>query len=164
MGPTVGHVPGGAPTGIPLNLPASTDCTAADEYIPVTAEVRLAGVEPSVIDISTATCAQLVASRFADCWSRVSNIRVFKDNPTTRALVPGARAQAPEARPVHPTRTSPCATTPATNCRYTGPVSVDWNGFAGSAQASRFDLSIDGVDLDPPNGPAGSPNGVWTMP
>ena len=27
---------------------------------------------------------QLVTARFADCWSRVSNIRVYKDNPTTQ--------------------------------------------------------------------------------
>ena len=40
-----------------------------------------------MIDIDAKTCAELQAAQFADCFSRVSNIRDFKDNPTTQPWI-----------------------------------------------------------------------------
>ena len=163
-GPTVGNVVGGTPAGVTLNMPASTDCPVANEYNPVAAEVAVAGVGTNIIDISTQSCATLATSRYADCWSRVSNIRVFKDNPTTQPWFQELEINGSGNPACTPDGYFQVLVDPATNCRYTGSVSVNWNGFATGAPASRFDLSIDGVALDPPNGPGGSPNGVWTIP
>jgi hypothetical protein len=159
-GPTVGNVDGADPTGAALNMPASSDCTGP--YIPVSAEVRVAGVDPSIVNINTSTCAQLVAARFADCWSQVSTIRVFKDNPQTEPWF-----QEAELNPANPGACSPDAyfakVDPAgTSCRFTGSIAVDWN--IGGLLGKEVDLTMAGVALTPPNGLNGPANGNWTMP
>ncbi len=85
--PTVGDAVGGTPTGISITWPAST--STCGPYAPIGAEVRIAGVDSNVVDIDALSCQQLQAARFADCWTRVSNIRVFNDNPTTEPCVQG---------------------------------------------------------------------------
>jgi hypothetical protein len=159
-GPTLNNVSGGTPTGITLNMPESTACPG--DYIPVSTEVRVAGVVPSVVDVNDpGGCSYLQSARFADCWSRVSNIRDFKDNPQTQpwfqevTLNGGAsgdlcRPDVTFARPANDT-----------DCDYTVSVSVNWNGLATGLKGKNFTMSIGGDQLTPPNGPNGSPNGVW---
>ena len=161
-GPTIGNVAGGVPTGVTLSMPEATAC--AGSYIPVSAEVRIAGVEPTVLNINTATCAQLTASRFADCWSRVSNIRVFKDDPQTEPWFQEAEfngAGSPACGAAAGPDAYFAASVNPTECRFTGWIAVEWNP---SALGRDVDLSVNGVDLNPPNGPNGNADGVWTMP
>ena len=53
------------------------------------------------------------------------------------------------------------ARTTGTSCDYTVSVSVDWHAAAG-LKGKNFNISIGGDQLQPPNGPDGDPNGVWT--
>jgi hypothetical protein len=167
-GKTVGDLPagvpnGGVPTGITLNMPESTAC-GGDDYIPISTEVRIAGVPPSVVDIDALSCAQIQAAQFADCFSRVSNIRDFKDDPQTQPWIQkveltggtagnlcrdGAGDDVLFSRP------------DGTDCDYTVSVDINFNGFATGHTANDFTVSVGGDDLTAPNGPTGSPNGVW---
>jgi len=158
-GPTVGDVDGAAPRGQLINMPASGDC--AGPYIPVSAEVRVAGVDPSIININTATCAQLVAARFADCWSQVSTIRVFKDNPQTEPWFQEAELNGANPAACGPDAYFAVVDPAGTDCRFSGSVAVDWN-MAG-LQGQDVDLTMAGVAMVPPNGQTGSANGNWLM-
>jgi hypothetical protein len=159
-GKTVNDLPagvsgGGIPTGISLNMPESTACTG--DYIPISTEVRVAGVPSTAIDINAKTCAQLVAAQFADCFSRVSNIRDFKDDPQTEPWIKDVTLQggtcAPDALFERPDTSS---------CTYGVDVNINWNGLATGRQGKDFDVSVGGDNLTPPNGLNGSPNGHWT--
>ena len=158
-GPTVNNQTGGTPTGITLDMPGSSACSG--DYIPISTEVRIAGVDSTVIDINNQTCTYLQSATFTDCWSRVSNIRDFKDNPLTQpwfqevTLNGGStgnlcRPDVLFARPAS-----------GTDCDYTTSVSIDWNGLAAGRQGKDFTVSIGGDALNPPN-PNGPPNGNWT--
>ena len=84
-GPTVNDAVGGTPTGVQIDMPESTACSG--DYIPVSTEVRVVGVDSGVVDINDPRGCSYLANpntRFADCWSRVSNIRDFKDDPRTQ--------------------------------------------------------------------------------
>jgi hypothetical protein len=165
-GKTVGDLPagatgGGIPTNITLSMPASTAC-GADDYIPISTEIRLAGVDSTIIDIDDpTTCAQLIAARFADCFSRVSNIRDFKDNPKTQPWIQEVTLDggltgdlcSPDVLFSRPG---------GTNCRYTVAVSIDWNSLATGHTGKDFTVTVGGDSLTSPNGNNGSPNGVWT--
>lgn len=153
---TFGDLPAGTPVGITLPMPASTACGAAN-YIPVSAEVRVAGVASTVLDIDAMTCAQLVAARYADCWSRASNIRDFRDDPRTepwfQEVTLSGGTCAPDAL---------FARTTGASCTHQVAVSVQWNGVGTGKKGRDFTVSVGGDNLTPPNGPGGSPNGVWT--
>lgn len=153
-GKTLGDSPGGTPVGITLTMPDATACGASD-YIPVSTEVRIAGVPSSLLNIDALTCAQLSASRFADCWSRASNIRVFRDNPRTEPWFQEVTLTGGTCAP-----DTLFARTTGTSCTYQVSVSIDWNGIADEGR--DFTVSVGGDNLTPPNGPTGSPNGVWT--
>jgi putative Flp pilus-assembly TadE/G-like protein len=165
-GKTVGDLPpgvpgGGIPTGIQISMPEATACTG-DDYIPISTEVRLAGVPSSVIDINAKTCAELVAAQFADCFSRVSNIRDFKDDPKTQPWIQevtlqGGTCDAPPSDVLF-ARPDP----PAASCTYGVSVSINFNGFATGHTGKDFTVSVGGDNLVAPNGPNGSPNGLWT--
>ena len=160
--PTVGDATNGDPTGLPVTMPAATDCGGgAGPYIPVVAEVRVAGVESTVINIDTATCQQLVTARYADCWSGLSNIRVFKDNPSTEpwfqeATIAGGTC-APDGYFA--------VTDASTACTFSGSVVIDFNNVGGaSVPAGRADVSIAGQPASWSSVPGMDfPDGLWTM-
>ena len=58
-----------------LTLPSYGGCGQA--YLPVGVEVRIAS--RNEIDLDANTCAQLLAMQYADCFSRLSQIRVWND-------------------------------------------------------------------------------------
>ena len=161
-GPTVGNAPGGVPTNATLTMPDATACPGSP-YIPVAAEVRIAGVDPTVININTADvrparggplCRLLVAS--------LDHSRVQGRSPDG-AMVPGGRAERRAGiRPVPPTRTSQWSTRPVRIAASPGPSRS--SSTAGSARGGDVDLSMGGVALDPPNGATGSPTATGRCP
>jgi hypothetical protein len=125
-GPTLNN--DGVPVGIDLNIPDEKSCGAVGNYISITEEVRLAGVDPQVLDVDDFTCAQLVVKQYADCWTDVSEVRVDKENPksepwfhhVTVVFPPGTGQCDPDAYFAKLKGTQ-------TSCSYSGSVEVDWN-------------------------------------
>ena len=129
-------------------------------YLPVGIEVRIASRDE--VDFNQ-SCAQLLASKFADCFRDISLIRVWDDgNPNAHPLIKDV------------TLTGGCATRAdayfgpytglqlvgARTCNYGAGVNVDFgNRYPGS---TNFKVQVNGVDLVPPNGPGGDPTGMWT--
>ena len=160
-GPTVNDAVGGTPTGVQIDMPESTACSG--DYIPVSTEVRVVGVDSGVVDINDPRGCSYLANpntRFADCWSRVSNIRDFKDDPRTQPWFQEVTVNGGSTGNLC-TPDVMFARTTGTSCDYTVSVSVDWHAAAG-LKGKNFNISIGGDQLQPPNGPDGDPNGVWT--
>ena len=100
----------------PLTLPTYGGC--GQPYLPVGVEVRLASTD--TVDLNQ-SCAALITAKFADCFHRLSQIRVWNDGV------------APRIRDV--TLTGGCGIgdayfgplpTAATNCRFGANVDVFW--------------------------------------
>ena len=51
---------------------------------------------------------------------------------------------------------------PSSSCTYGVNVSINFNGFATGHTGKDFTVSVGGDNLVAPNGPNGSPNGLWT--
>lgn len=158
-GPAIGN---GDPVGLnTIEIPAASDCPGQN-YIRVSAELRIAGVDSTIVDIDTASCAALVTARFADCWPNVSTIRVFKDDPQTEPFFQEAEFSPGSSPACGPDDAYfSVVDDPATSCRYTGWIAVNWN--VAGAKVQDVDLSIGGVAADGPGGPTANANGVWTM-
>jgi hypothetical protein len=78
--PTVGD------KGRSFNLPMPTYSAACGDYVPVGVEVRVASRDD--IDLNQA-CATLALSKFADCFHRLSQIRVWNDgNADSQPRIP----------------------------------------------------------------------------
>ncbi len=132
-------------------------------YLPVGIEVRIASRDE--VDFNQ-SCATLLASKFADCFRDISLIRVWDDgNPSAHPLIkevtltPGCAARADGyfgpyngLQPVG-----------SRTCNYGASVNVDFgNRYSPTPPSStNFKVQVNGVDLDPPNGPGGDPNGTW---
>ena len=143
-----------------LHIPAydPVDCGNGLPYLPVSVEVRLASRDE--VDLNASCGFLLNTSKFADCYTRLSYIRVWPDgNPASHPLI----------KDVH--LTGGCATRAdayfgpydglglvgARTCNYGATVDVDFgNRYPGS---SNFKVQVNGVDLLPPGA---NPNGVWT--
>jgi Putative Flp pilus-assembly TadE/G-like len=141
-----------------LTLPTYGGCS--QPYLPVGVEVRLAS--RNEIDLNSNTCAQLLAMQYADCFTRLSQIRVWND---------GNAASQVRIRDVN--LTGGCGTTDAyfgalpvaaTNCRFGANVDVFWGTRAQDelAVSSNFSVKVNGVAANPPG--ATTPSGVWTVP
>jgi hypothetical protein len=61
--------------GFTVTLPSYGGCGQA--YLPIGVEVRIASRDE--VDLDANTCAQLLTMRYADCFSRLSQIRVWND-------------------------------------------------------------------------------------
>lgn len=141
----------------PLNLPSYGGCSQT--YLPIGTEVRLASRDEINLNDS---CASLRDSKFADCFRRLSQIRVWDDgNPDVEPLIK------------HVMLTGGCATadayfgplpTGATDCRYGANVDVDWGSRDDNelADSTKFSVRVNGVNASPPG--AATPTGVWTVP
>ncbi len=124
-----------------LTLPSYGGCGQA--YLPVGVEVRIASRDE--IDLNANNCGQLLAMQYADCFSRLSQIRVWNDGSAVNQVRFGD---------VH--LTSVCgsaegyfATLPvsATNCRYGANVYVNWGDRDdGSLNVpANFTVTVNGV-------------------
>jgi Flp pilus assembly protein TadG len=134
------------------------DC-GGQGYLPVGIEVRIASRDE--VDFNQ-TCAQLLASKFADCFRDISLIRVWDDgNPNAHPLIKevtlsGGCANRADAYFSPYTGLEPVG---GRTCNYGASVNVDFgNRYPGS---SNFMVQVNGVDLLPPNGAAGNPTGTW---
>ncbi len=141
--------------GVNLTLPAYDP--SCGDYVPVGEEVRLSS--RAEVDLNQ-TCQQLVTARYADCFHRLSQIRVWNDgNPNSQ----------PRLTNVHVT--DGCGAPAdgyfgrlpfgANNCRFTVTAEVLWgNRTNGNLNVpANFHVSANGVQLNPPSG---NPSGVWT--
>ena len=148
--PTVGD----RSLAVSLPLPSYGGC--AQTYLPIGVQVRIASRDQ--IDINQ-SCATLAASKFADCFSRLSQIRVWDDgNPDAE----------PRIRNV--ALTGGCSFDPyfgrlpegASTCAYGATVDVHWGDRADNelAVAANFSVKVNGIELEPPA--ANQPTGVWT--
>ena len=149
-GPDTGQ-PAVQPSSITLNLPPSADC--GNEYISVGAEVRVAG--RASVDLNQ-DCSVVAPLRFADCWSRLEEIRVWKDTPSTVPWFKEVQLTSGGA--------AGCAVDPyfarnATHCTYSVAVNVDWLDRDDGVLdvPTNFTMSINGTPLHP----AGPTSGWW---
>ena len=104
----------------PLPIPSYGGCGQA--YLPIGVEVRIASRDE--VDLN-ASCATLAASKFADCFSRLSQIRVYNDgNADSQARLTNVRLSGGCAGPVDPYFGR--RPNGATDCRYGVSAEVDW--------------------------------------
>lgn len=128
------------------------------QYRPIGVQVRLTSVDS--IDIN-GSCATLAASRFADCFSRMSQLRVHETG-------------SPEAQPrvTNVGLTGGCSATlgdayfgpmpvDATDCRFGAEVEVNWGSRDDDNRniSANFTVKANGVALSPPE--ANTPSGIW---
>jgi hypothetical protein len=149
-GPDTGQ-PTVDPSSITLNLPPSVDC--ANEYISVGAEIRVAGRDTIDLDQD---CAVLAPLRFADCWSRLAEIRVWKDTPKT---TPWFKEVELTTSGVNGCKADPYFARNPTSCTYAVAVNVDWLDRDDDELAvpANFSMSVNGTSLSP----AGALSGWW---
>jgi len=141
-----------------LDVPRYEPTQCSTPYLPVKVEVRIASRDE--IDLN-APCGSLASSKFADCFSNVSQIRVWPDgNPNTHPLIKDVHLTggcAPRADAYFGPYDGVQARGSRT-CSYGATVDVDFGGRAGTAR--NFKVKVNGVDLNPPS--ASNPTGVWT--
>ncbi len=143
--------------GFDLDVPAYDPAQCSSPYLPVKVEVRLASRDE--VNLND-TCANLAASKFADCFSDVSRIRVWPDgNPSAHPLI----------KDLH--LTGGCATradayfgpydgplpSGSRTCTIGATVGVDFG--ARYPDSTAFKVQVNGVNLV---APGANPNGVWT--
>ena len=167
---TPGSVPavGDRSRSVSLPLPPSAGC--GQPYLPVGVQVRL--TSRAQIDINQ-DCATLATLKFADCFSRLSQIRVWNGGdpelkPRVKNVVLTGGCPFDPYFGRLPETASSCAieTGPPGPKRlqvsYGATVDVDWGtrDDAALAVAANFWVKVNGVRLDPPA--ANQPSGVWT--
>jgi hypothetical protein len=139
-----------------LNIPAYD--SACGDYLAVGTEVRIASRDN--IDLNQ-SCSTLRNSRFADCFSDLSRIRVYNGgNPnaeprvTNVHLVGGCGGAADAYFSTLPTGSA--------SCNYGGTVEVLWGDRADPPLniSANFSVKVNGVALNPPS--PTSPSGIWT--
>ena len=166
-------VPGSNPPvgdkSLSFSLALPSYIPACGAYLPVGVEVRLASEN---VDIDTPLCGVLLASRFADCFSRISQIRVWNDgNADSQVRIGnvkllGGCGQASDGY-FGPLPTG------ATDCPYDVSAEIDWgtrdnppNNVAGNFQVSANGTPLTLVSWNTPNGTAiyASSGGAFTAP
>ena len=149
-----------------LVLPSGATCAGTNRqgqngYIPVGVEIRAAGF--SWVDIDGPSCSDLhansAASRYADCWSDPSEIRVWKDvdpnvgDPAFRNVNLAPAGGSPACR------YDPHFT--ATQCAASASVVVGWGNRPGALSDTShvsYSVTLNGVSLAPVSGK----NGIWS--
>jgi Putative Flp pilus-assembly TadE/G-like len=131
--------------------------SSCGDYLPVGEEVRVASQDN--IDLNQ-SCSALQNSRFADCFHRLTQIRIYNDgNPTAQPrltnvrLTGGCGGLADAYFSVLPTA--------VTSCKYDVTAQVDWGtrDDGNLNVPANFSVKANGVSLTPPSG---SPTGLWT--
>lgn len=149
----------------PFDLPVQpydpVDCGPTGlQYRPIGVQVRLASIDS--VDIN-GSCATLVTSPFADCFSRLSQIRVYETGSaeveprTTNFVVTGGCGSPGDAY----FGTIPVTASPQ-ECRFGASAEVDWGSRDDGNKnvSANFSVRVNGVNLNPPS--ATQPSGVWT--
>ena len=142
---------------IPVYQGGSGACGSA-QYLPVGVEVRIASRDEVDFNQSCATLRNNV--KFADCFSRLSQIRVYNDgNPDNQVRITNVRLSGGCPTPGD----AYFATLPfgLTTCPYDVSAEVNWgNRTQGALNVpANFHVTVNGVDMTPPSG---NPTGVWT--
>jgi hypothetical protein len=128
-----------------LALPSYT--TSCGDYLPIGVEVRLSSRDD--IDLDNPTCATLLAARYADCFHRLSQVRVYSDgNADDQARLKNVRVLGGCSGPGDGYfSTLPVA---ATNCNYDISAEVDWGtrDTPPNDDDDNFTVSANGIPLD----------------
>ena len=111
--------------GIALTLPSYGTCSQT--YRPVGVEVRIASRDE--IDFTANSCAQLLAMQYADCFHRLSQIRIWNDgDPDNQVRIGDVHLTGGCANNGSPDPYFDTLPVAATNCRYGANVFVNWGG------------------------------------
>lgn len=156
-----------APQPISFTLPTGATCRGGgadgNGYLPLGVEVRVAGKVDTTPDIDGPTCAQLVSTKYADCWTDLTEIRDWKDGD--------ADTGQPVFRNVHHFNAVPsCQYDPyftrVAACSLGANVEVDWGNPANGGRPGSYGspgvtytVKLNGVTLTP----AGAKNGIWSV-
>jgi hypothetical protein len=145
-----------------LTLPTYGGCSQA--YLPVGVEVRIAS--RNEIDLNSNTCGQLLAMQYADCFTRLSQIRIWNDGNADSQVRIGD---------VH--LTGGCGNADAyfsplpvgaTDCRFGANVYVNWGGRdeGNKNVPANFSVTVNGTaaTLAGPLDDGSSGYGLWTIP
>ena len=147
---------GSSTTPLPLTLP-DYDPSCGD-YLAIGEQVRLASRDEVNID---APCQTLVTADYADCFTRLSQIRLYNDGNgdaqiriTNVTLTGGCPTQDPYFG------TPPVG---STQCSYGVSATINWGTRADGNKAivGNFTVTANGATLQPTGGAAGI-NGLWT--
>jgi Flp pilus assembly protein TadG len=157
-GPVTASQPG-APAGVLIDWPS---CQGRDTNVGV--EVRIAGVDPSVVDVDALGCQQLAASRFADCWSRLSNVRVYRDDPRTETWIQDVALTGGSTDPLCSQDAYFAKPRNAASCDFGIRATIDFDKdiLGGGTVAGDFTVRVGGVTLNPPGSGQNGMNGTWT--
>ena len=103
------------------------------------------------------SCAALLAAQFADCFHRLSQIRVWNDGsadsqrPRIRDVHADGRLRQPADAYFGPYSSQLVG---ARTCNYGVTVDVLWGTAMSPGSSANFTVSVNGVELDPPSAPA----------
>ena len=146
--------PEGDPGAITMSVPSSSGC--AINYVPLGIEVRVAaGLGATAVDLNSLSCAQLAATLYADCWSRLSDIRVYRSgNPEPAPIVGDVSMHGGTCAPDPLFSRTP-------GCTANVGVAIDWGSRANGPLnvPGNFSVAVQGQALSPP---PGGPTGTWT--
>ena len=131
---------------LPVTAYDPVDCPGL-QYRPISEQVRVASAPD--INLDTLSCPQLQALSFADCFTRLSQIRIWKDgNPDTEPLVKDVNVLGGCGTPgdgyfgVLPLG--------ATDCKYDVSVQVDWGDRDDGTKrvpVTNFTVKANGITL-----------------
>ena len=136
---------------LPMTAYDPTQCGSL-QYRPIAEQVRVAS-SPNV-DLDGTSCSTLKNLEFADCFTRLSQIRIWKDgNPDVEPLIKDVRVSGGCAGPGD----SYFGVLPlgATNCPYDVSVDIDWGDRDDgplATPATNFTVSANGTALAPAGG------------
>jgi hypothetical protein len=124
-----------------LSLPSYGGCGQA--YLPIGTEVRIAS--RNEIDLDALSCTQLLAMRYADCFSRLSQIRLWNDGDADNQVRIGdVRLTGGCGNTDGYFGTLPVA---STNCRFGASVWVNWGGrdTGNKDVPANFSVTVNGA-------------------
>ena len=112
-------------TGFTVTLPSYGGCSQA--YLPIGVQVRIASRDE--IDLDANTCGALLAMQYADCFSRLSQIRVWNDgDPDNQVRIGDVHLTGGCANNGSPDTYFDTLPVAATDCRYGANLYVNWGG------------------------------------
>ena len=166
---TLWGLPGASATnpapGFDITLPSYGGCS--QPYLPVGVEVRIASRDE--INFDTNTCAQLLAMQYADCFHRLSQIRIWNDgDPNNQARIGDVYLTGGCGNNGNPDAYFDTLPVTATDCRFGANVYVNWGARSTGNRnvPANFSVTVNGVSATLQGSLNGSGNGygLWTVP
>jgi hypothetical protein len=147
------------PFDLPVQPYSAADCGSLP-YRPIAVQVRLTSIDS--VDIN-GSCAALVTAPFADCFTRLSQIRIHETGSaepeprTTNVVLTGGCGSTGDAY----FGTIPVTANPQ-QCAFGASVEVNWGSRDDGNKniSANFTVNVNGVDLNPPS--PTQPSGIWT--